>query len=202
MRSFRFFPVVLFLAAIPAMPLPARAMTVQQDPAIQYMYRDRYQQQLRERHREEQAALQGNFATVKDRYVADPCGLGCDDHYGLQTRGVPGTHLVAVIYEASRDDGVLTVRLRFYNDGSEPARLTIDPTRTCEAFFVRIGREELYILKDDGELEAKESMEVDLEPGKMESWWANFPAPPLDSKVFDLEIPPIALFTNVPITDE
>lgn len=202
MRSFRLFPIVLALAAIPVIPLAAGARTAQQDPAIVYMYRDRYEQQLRERHREELAKLE-IFATVKRQYVADPCGLGCGDHYGLQTRAIPGTPLVGVVYQANREDGVLTLRLRLYNDGSEPARLTIDPTSAYEAFFVRVGGEKLHILKgEDGELEAKESLEVDLEPGHMESWWANFRAPSLDSKAFDLEIPPIDPFRDVPLTDD
>ncbi|MGH7565593.1 MAG: hypothetical protein ACREK2_02065 [Gemmatimonadota bacterium] len=197
MRRYRLFPVLLSLMAIPSLPLAAHAMVVQQYPVggqpVEPEYEDRETQEQRDQRRREQAALHGT----------DACELGCVEHEGLQTRGIPDTPLVAVVHEATREDGVLTLRLRFYNDGSEPARLTIDPTSASESYFVRVGREKLFILKDeDGELEAKESLEVDLKPGKMESWWAKFPAPAADAEAFDLEFPPIATFTNVPIADD
>lgn len=199
MRPLRLFPLVLSLAAVPSTAISARTMTIQDYPvrtpatAGDEEYDDRYEQEKREQRRKEQEAQQENSA----------CELGCVEHEGLQTRGIPDTPLVAVIHEATRDDGVLTLRLRIYNDGAEPARLTIDPSNAYESFFVKVGEEKLSILKDeDGELEAKEPLEIDLKPGKMESWWAKFPAPSADSETFDLEIPPIATFTNVPIADD
>lgn len=202
MRCVRLLPVALSFAAIPATPLAARA--VQQEvvvwrPADDYATRS--ERIRRDRIREEQDALQGNFATVDDAYVEDPCGFGCDDHLGLQSRGIPGTPLVAVVHEASREDGVLTLRLRFYNDGSEPARLRIDPAGDPEACFVRAGQAKLRVLEDeDGELEAKDPLDVALAPGEMESWWARFPAPPADTANIDVMIPPVAAFTDVPVS--
>ncbi|HYO46430.1 MAG TPA: hypothetical protein VEY33_07045 [Gemmatimonadota bacterium] len=199
MRSLRLFPLVFSLAAVPSTVISARAMTVQDYPvrtpatAGDEEYDDRYERERREQRRKDQEAQHDNSA----------CETGCVEHEGLQTRGIPDTPLVAVIHEATRDDGVLTLRLRFYNDGVEPARLTIDPTSDSEPFFVQVGPEKLFILTDeDGELDAKEPLEVDLKPGQMESWWAKFPAPAADTKTFDLEIPPIATFTNVPIVDD
>ncbi|CAN5867651.1 hypothetical protein BH20GEM1_BH20GEM1_15910 [soil metagenome] len=101
------------------------------------------------------------------------------------------------------DDDVVTMRLRFYNDGSEPARLTIDPLSAYESFYLQVGREKLFIRKDDdGELDAKEPVEMELKPGKMETWWAKFPAPSAGTEAFDLEIPPVATFRNIPLEDD
>jgi hypothetical protein len=197
MRSVRIVPIVLSLAALPSLPVAARAIALQQNPVagqpLDPNYADQAEQERRDQRRREQEASHGSAS----------CGLGCGDYEGLQTRGIPDTPLIAVIHKTELDDGVLTVRVRFYNEGSDPARLTIDPSNAYESFFMTVGGEKLFILKnDDGELEAKKPLEVDLKPGKMESWWAKFPAPPPDTEAFDLEIPPIAPFRNVPILDD
>jgi hypothetical protein len=197
MRTSRLFPVVLTLMAIPALPLAAGAVTMQQDPVagqpLDPNYGEQAEQERRDQLRREE----------EDRRGDDPCELGCGDYEGLQTRGVPDTPFVAVLHKTELDDGVMTVRLRFYNEGSEPARLTIDPMSASETYFVEVGGEKLFILKDEGgELETKGRLEIDLKPGKMESWWAKFPAPPADADRFDLEIPPVATFRDIRIEDD
>lgn len=197
MRSLRLVPVVLSLASLSSMPIAARAMIVQQDPVagqpLDPNYADQAERERQERQRQEQ----------DERRVDDPCESGCGDHEGLQTRGIPDTQLVGVLNRTEFDDGVLTVRLRFYNEGAEPARLSIDPTGSEEAFILRAGGEEHQILRnEDGELEAKEPLDVEIKPGKMETWWAKFPAPPAGTHEFDLEIPPVATFRNVRLEDD
>jgi hypothetical protein len=188
--------IVLVFAGLLGALTPARA-AAQAAPVggqpLDPEYADRVEQENRDEARRRQDLM----------HTSGACDLGCSEHEGIQIRPIPGTALVGVIHQASVDDGVLTVRIRFYNDGAEPARLTVDPTAGYETFFVRVGGERLLILKDeDGELEAKEPLEVDLKPGKVESWWAKFPAPPSGARAFDLEIPPIAPFANVPLEDD
>jgi len=190
------FSIVLVLAALPLMPIAAHA-ALQQDPVgnrpLDPEYEDQREREVREQRRKEQEAL----------HATDACEFGCVEHEGLQTRAIPGTTLVAVVHQAKLEDEGLTLRLRFYNDGSEPARLTIDPTTDYESFFVQVGREKLFIRKDeDGELEAKDPLALDLKPDKMESWWAKFPAPPAGTETFNLEIPPAAAFRGVPLEDD
>lgn len=192
----RLFAIVLVLAAIPLMPIAAHA-SLQQDPVgnrpLDPEYADQLEREEREQRRKEQEA----------RHTVDACEFGCVEHEGLQTRAIPGTTLVAVVHQAKLEDDGLTLRLRFYNDGSEPARLTIDPTTDYESFFVQVGREKLFIRKDeDGELDAKDPLALDLKPGKMESWWAKFPAPPAGTESFHLEIPSVAAFRSVPLEDD
>lgn len=190
----RSLPALVFVALVGALT-PARAAGQAAPVGGQPLdpeYADRVEEENRDEARRRQELM----------HTSGACDLGCSEHEGLQIRPIPGTALVGVVHQAGVDDGVLTIRLRFYNDGSEPARLTIDPAAAYETFVVRAGGETLRILRDeDGELEAKEPLAVDLKPGKVESWWAKFPAPPAGTRAFDLEIPPIAPFAGVPLDD-
>jgi hypothetical protein len=121
------FPIVLAFAAVPALALDALG---QQDPIgnrpLDPDYEDAAQREDREQRRKEQEAL----------HEAEACEFGCAEHEGLQTRPIPDTPLVGVVHRTELDDDVLTLRLRFYNDGSEPARLTIDPSSDYESFYL------------------------------------------------------------------
>jgi hypothetical protein len=188
---------VAILALVVLLPPDARSAALQIDPVggqpVDPNYGDQAERQRQDRRRQEQ----------DERNAADPCELGsCGDFEGLQSRGIPDTRIVAVLHRVELDDDVLTVRLRFHNDGAEPARISIDPTNPENAFLLRVGEEEHGILRNgDGELEAKDPLEVEIKPGKMETWWAKFPAPPAGTRRFDLEIPPVATFRDVRLDD-
>ncbi len=187
----------LFLAvliAIPALPIAARG-AVQQDPVggqvLDPNYADQAERERRDQLRREEEERRNS--------ADDPCELGCGDYEGLQTRGIPGTSLVAVLHRTEIDDGVLTARLRFYNEGETPAHLSIDPTGE-ESFVLRVGAEEYPLLRsEDGEPESKDPLSLELEPGEMETWWAKFPAPPAGTRRIDLDIPPAVTFRDVRI---
>ena len=172
---------------------------------IERPYAQRYQQVIRDIQRSKYLRSSEkllDFREREDAYAADACGIGCDDHEGLQVRGIPGTFLSVALYKALLDDDVLTVQLRFHNDGVEPARLTVDPRAAAESFYVQVGDEKLYILEDDdGEMEAKEPLDLGLEPGEIESWWARFPAPPGGATTFDFHIPAVT-FRDVPLATD
>ena len=195
MRTYSLLAAILLLSAL--LPAAAEATSVQIDPVggqpLDPNYVDQAERDRQNQRRQEQ----------DERNAEDPCALGsCGDFEGLQVRGIPDTQLVGVLHRTEIDDGVLTVRLRFYNEGAEPARLSIDPTGAEDAFLLRVGAEEHPILRnEDGELEAKEPLNVEIEPGDMETWWAKFPAPPAGTRAFDLEIPPVATFRGVRLVD-
>ena len=183
---------LLVLLAIPFLPLAAHA-AVQQDPvggqALDPNYADQAERERRDQLRREEEERRSS--------ADDPCELGCGDYEGLQTRGIPGTALVAVLHRTEIDDDVLTARLRFYNEGEAPALLSIDPTGD-ETFVLRVGSEEYPILRnEDGEAETKGPLSLEIKPGKMETWWAKFPAPPAGTRRIDLEIPPAVAFRDV-----
>ena len=164
----------------------------------------RYRAWLEDRRRDGQIARTEKLLHFRERnasYAADACGLGCEGHEGIQVRGIPGTDLAAVLYKTFRDDGALTVQLRFHNDGSERARLTLDPTGLPESFYVQIGANRWSILTDEeGELETKGRLDEMLAPGEIESWWARFPAP-RSATAFDLYIPGV-VFRDVPLEND
>ena len=75
----------------------------------------------------------------------------------------------------------------------------MDPSGAPQSFFVQVGVDRLPILSDeDGELESKGALDVILDPGEIESWWARFPAPSSDATTFDLHIP-AGTFRDVPL---
>ena len=209
----RIYLVVLSVLAVASLPVAARA---QQNTREIYVnprtgeeilgpyYANRYLEELRQLRREEEEEGEKVWEDLRESevvYAKDACGVGCEDHEGIQVRGIPGTSLAAVIYKAHiDDDDVLTLQLRFHNDGLVPERLVIDPSTAPGSFYVEVGDEKLTILEDeDGELQAKEPLDEVVEPGDIFSWWARFPAPPSGTASFDLEIFPFDAFRNVPL---
>ena len=204
--------LVLPVLAIASLPVVARAQV--NSPEIRVNpntgeemrgseYENQYREELRDRRREEQdegEELQEGMREQEAAYARDACGLGCSDHEGIQVRGISGTSLAAVVYKARVDDDVLTLQLRFHNDGLVPERIVIDPSVAPESFYVEVGDEKLGILEDeDGELQAKEPLDEILEPGDIVSWWAKFPALPSGTVALNVEIFPVDTFRNVPL---
>jgi hypothetical protein len=133
------------------------------------------------------------------------CATGriCSDRReGIQSQRVPGTSLVAVLHDIDDEEGGLVVRMRFYNDGPEPVRLGVDPTRAYDAYFIEVGGERRFILRDDdGALKAKEPLARVLAPGAMESWWAKFPPLERGAKILEITIPPASPFEAIAAAD-
>ena len=196
MRSFRFLPLFLSLVAILSIPIGAMGQNERPPPrnpnTLTEDDRERYERQWRDRRR-----------FVEEELHEYPGCTGCNRRTeGIQSQPIPGTSLVAVLNDVDLDDGILTVRLRIYNDGSWPTRLTIDPKTAYESIFVRAGNEKLFILRNDhGDLVAKDRLDVELGPGEMESWWVDFPRPPEGTETFDIVISPIAPFHNLSLDD-
>lgn len=208
----RSYLLLIALFAVPALPIDGNGQVnlptfrnLATGELIERPYAMRYQRVVRDIQRSRYLKSTEKLLDFGERgaaYAADACGIGCEDHEGLQVRGIPGTFLAAVVYKVLLDDDVLTIQLRFHNDGSEPARLTVDPHGAAQSFYVQVGEKKLFILADeDGDLEAKEPLDVELEPGEIESWWARFPAPPRGTTAFDLHIPDVT-FHDVPLATD
>ena len=171
---------------------------------VEQHYALRYQHRWRDRQRKTQLRRSERLLEFRERdaeNAADPCGLGCYLHEGLQVQGIPGTFLSVALYKARVEDDVLTIQLRFHNDGAMPERLTLDPSGTSESFYVQVDEGRLYILEDENsELKSKGPLNELLEPGEIESWWARFPAPPPDATTYDFHIPAVT-FHDVPLSN-
>ena len=195
-------PRMVLLACLVALPRAALAQDrpAPRDPTLAQRERLELIEQ-EERNREREYALEKEWP--KSNRTGCETGRYCPQrNEAIQSYRVPGTGFVAVLHDIDVEDDALTVRIRFYNGGSEPAALAIDPAAAYEAFYVEVDGEKSFILRhDDGTLEAKESLTRDLEPDGMESWWAHFP--PLSPKAisFDVVIPP-ARFEEVLVSSQ
>lgn len=122
----------------------------------------------------------------------------------LQAQEVDATTgLVAEIIEATRKEGVLTVKVRFRNTGSESVYKGFETHHGgYSLFYVTAGNQKFFILKDsEGEPLAPKYLNVSLDPGQAMTWWGKFPAPPPSEATIDLVMPDMPPFEDVPVRD-
>lgn len=121
----------------------------------------------------------------------------------IQTREVDATPgLVAELIEATRKDGVLTIKVRFRNVGSEQLYKSFETDHgDYSRFYLTAGDQKFFVLKDsEGAPLAPQYLRVQLEPNQTMTWWAKFPAP-AGQATFDLVMPDLVPFEDVPIRD-
>ena len=126
----------------------------------------------------------------------------------LATRELDVEGVVADVIESVRQDGVLTVRVRFRNTGEKPAKLPLVDAQGYVTTYVVSGNTKYALIKDDrGNQVATPRdgggwLEPTIKPKATWTWWGQFPAPPADRKTYALYLkvgPPI---DNVPIVDK
>ena len=126
----------------------------------------------------------------------------------LATRELDVEGVVADVIESDRQDGVLTVRVRFRNTGEKPAKLSLVDAQGYVTTYVVSDTTKYALIKDDrGNQVATPRdgggwLEPTINPKATWSWWGKFPAPPADRKTYALYLkvgPPI---DNVPIVDK
>jgi hypothetical protein len=116
-------------------------------------------------------------------------------------------NVVAEVTQCQREEGVLTIRLRFRNTGSSP----IEPTLVqggggYEAYYVTGGSKKYFVLRDSEKTPlASPTLYGNVKPTIPANgsfiFWAKFPAPPNDVKKITLVTPVAPPFDNLPITD-
>lgn len=121
----------------------------------------------------------------------------------LQVQEVNEPGMLAELTEATRKDGVLTVKIRFRNTGTDPLHHSFETGHgRYERFYVTAGTQKYFVLKDtEGEPLAPKYLDVNLDPGATSTWWAKFPAPPASEATIDLVMPDAPPFEDIPITD-
>jgi hypothetical protein len=131
----------------------------------------------------------------------------------IQTQDTTSQGVVAELTECRRQEGVLTIKVRFRNTSNKPSNLTLthymksgedDPK-----FYVTAGNKKFFMLKDsEGTYLTSNSVndtfgvEVKLDPGQTFLWWAKYPAPSADVKKINFMMPVTPPFEDVPITDK
>lgn len=128
----------------------------------------------------------------------------------LATRELDVEGVVAEVIESVRKGDMLTVRVRFRNVGSEPAKISLASGSMSYHVqnYIVAGDTKYEIMRDTaGNVLATPRdgggwIEPTIRPKATYSWWANFPAPPRNHKTYTLYLktgPPI---DGVPIIDQ
>jgi hypothetical protein len=128
----------------------------------------------------------------------------------LATRTLDVEGVVAEVIESVRKDGVLTVRVRFRNIGSAPAKISLAGGGTSyhTANYISAGDTKYEILRDTGgnvmatPRDGGGWLQPTIKPKGTWGWWAKYQAPPADKKTYTLYLkvgPPIE---DVPIIDQ
>jgi hypothetical protein len=126
----------------------------------------------------------------------------------LATRELDLEGIVADVIESDRQDGVLSVRVRFRNNGEKPAKLQLVDAQGYVHTYVVSGTTKYPLLRDDrgNQIATPRDgggwLEPTIKPKATWSWWGKFPAPPADRKTYALYLkvgPPIE---NIPIVDK
>lgn len=126
----------------------------------------------------------------------------------LATRELDVDGVVAEVTESVRKDGLLTVRVRMRNTGTQPAKISLTDAGRYDANYITSGDTKYTVMRDtSGRVVATPMdgggwLEKTIAPKGTWNWWAKFPAPPADRKTYSLYLkvgPPI---DDVPIIDK
>ena len=115
---------------------------------------------------------------------------------------------VADVIESDRKDGVLTVRVRFRNEGGKPAKLSLVDAQGYVHTYTVSGKMKYQLIKDDTGKEVATPrdgggwLEPTIKPKGSFTWWGKFPAPPGDRKTYSLYLPVGPPIDDIPIVDK
>lgn len=135
-----------------------------------------------------------------------PSALAQTSGKPLATRELDLDGVVAEVIESVRDEGVLTVRVRFRNNGDKPVKLSLVGNQGYVDTYLSAGRTKYYLIKDDTGREVATPrdgggwLEPTLRPKAAFTWWGKFPAPKEKTYSLYLKVgPPI---DGIPIVDK
>jgi hypothetical protein len=125
----------------------------------------------------------------------------------IQTQDSNFKDVVAELMECKREDGVLTVKVRFRNTSTtEQKSITLIPRDNArDDYYVTAGSKKYFVLRDTEKKPLGPPgnyagvLEVTLEKGGSYMWWAKYPAPPADVKKINYYTPVTPPFDDVPI---
>ena len=129
----------------------------------------------------------------------------------IQSQDTNISGVVADLIECKREDGVLTVRVRFRNTTDQKVKLLLIEKKNFDVYYVTAGSKKYLMIRDpqkktlspqDGSYDGYTGrVGADLAKGGTYQWWARYPAPPADVKKINYYTPLTAPFDNVPISD-
>jgi len=125
----------------------------------------------------------------------------------LQVQETNHAGVVAEFVECKRKEGVLSVRIRFRNTGTEAADWYRVSGGKYDELYVTAEAKKYLVLRDSEKVPLASPgsggyVRVALKPGGSWLWWAKYPAPPADVKKINYHMPDVAPFEDIPITDQ
>jgi hypothetical protein len=130
-----------------------------------------------------------------------------DPAAAVQSQDTSKAGVVAEVAECVRKDGVLTVKLRFRNTTAAPIRFTVLHNRAYDQYYVTAGDKKYFVLRDEEKTplavpaDPVGGIDANLDPGGAWTWWAKYPAPPVEVKAVSYYTPHTPPFEDVPVTD-
>ena len=115
--------------------------------------------------------------------------------------------VTAEVIEATRKEGVLTVKVRYRNSGAEPANMRLYRDWGLGDYYVTAGSTKLMALKDSkGVFVATPhgthgQTDISIKPKSSFLFWAKYPAPADDTKKVSFFHPHSPPIEDIPITD-
>jgi len=140
--------------------------------------------------------------------AATPPSAAAPASTAAKTQDTNITGVVAEVTECTRKDGVLSLKVRFRNTGSEKKELKLIENRDYEKYYVSAGSKKYFILKDSEgtyltpQASSFGGLDVKLDPSGQYTWWAKYPAPPADVKTVTLYMKVAAPFEDIPVADQ
>lgn len=124
----------------------------------------------------------------------------------VQETNVEGVTVELV--DAVRKEGVLTIKMRYRNGGSQPVKVELlSDNRDADKYYVIAGSTKFLILRDAQKIPVMTTLShsggltADMKPAGSFLVWAKYPAPPADAKKFNFYTAHTPPFEDVPITE-
>jgi hypothetical protein len=136
-------------------------------------------------------------------------GVGmAQDKKPLQVQETNFEGVSAEVTDVTRKEGVLTVKMRFRNAGTKPARVHIVGNwGDSDKFYVVSGTSKLLPLRDSQKVvlmtpqDSGGAVTAEIKPGGSFLFWGKYPAPPASAKKITYMTPHSAPFEDLPITE-
>jgi hypothetical protein len=144
-----------------------------------------------------QLALCGMLAAHVPASAADP----------IQTQDTNNANVVAELMECKRQEGTLTIRIRFRNTGDKAERVDVISGRNYDSYYLTASNKKYFVLRDSEKAPLAVASDgggfvtARIDKGGAYTFWAKYPAPPADIKKVSLYTPLTPPFDNVPISD-
>ena len=143
-------------------------------------------------------AIGGNLAAHSPSRAAGP----------IQVQDTNTAGVVAELTECKRQEGTLTIKIRFRNTGEAlKSSFYVIDGRNYDKYYFTASNKKYFVLRDSEKtpLASPEpgggNLGVRLDKGGAFTFWAKYPAPPADIKKISVYTPLTPPFDNVPISD-